>query len=74
MATLSREQLAALAQAVARTRDEEIACDDVGVHLAAFLERGPLTPERRAAIEAHLAICPECTEELRLLAKTIEPA
>jgi hypothetical protein len=67
-AKLTRIQLEALAQATARTAHDELSCDALLDRLAAYAEAGQsLPPDDRRLIEQHLAICPECTEELRAL-------
>jgi hypothetical protein len=44
-------------------------CKSISGLLAAYLD-GEVTPEEREQIEAHLAACPQCREELEALATT----
>ncbi len=72
---LSDDQIRALLQAVSRTRDRELACDECLGELGSFAE---LTLEGRPVEEAydlvrqHLQICDECREEFALLLKALE--
>ena len=46
-------------------------CEDINKMLAAYLDE-EVTPEERRHVEAHLASCQKCQEELRTLASTRE--
>lgn len=46
-------------------------CEDINKMLAAYLDE-EVTPEERGQVEAHLASCQKCREELRTLASTRE--
>ena len=74
-AKLTRQQLQDLARTVARTRHDEISCDAMLDRLASYAERGQALPDsERSAVESHLAICPECTEEYHALLTAIRSA
>ena len=47
-------------------RAEEMDCDAFVAELAAYLDDG-VTATKRALIEHHRTICPECEEQLQLL-------
>lgn len=77
------EPLRHLARAAARTAAHEISCDQLLDRLAAYVESGAAAadaarrpaalPPELAAVRDHLAICPECTEELTALLRALEP-
>ena len=50
---------------------EELSCADV-IHFLDDYVAGNLAMERRAAFEAHLAICPQCVEYIASYRRTIE--
>lgn len=56
------------------TREEEWTCDECLPHLAVLVERrlaGAETGEALRMVEQHLAICPECVEELEAIREAI---
>jgi hypothetical protein len=67
---LDRHQVRQLLSFVANTGEDEIACDECLVGMAEFAEReliGADLPAALARVAAHLATCPECAEEYRVL-------
>ncbi|MEI6084126.1 MAG: hypothetical protein WCS70_07470 [Verrucomicrobiota bacterium] len=75
MKPLSKEQLAGLVESVVGTQDQELTCTECQQGISEFAERQlasqPLAEALRR-VEEHLAICPECTEELLALKKILE--
>ena len=72
----NREQLAALAQQLASTAPEEIDCEAVLDHVAAYLEAAQADatlPPELEMVEQHLKICPACLEEYQALIKAFTP-
>ncbi|MBT8485046.1 MAG: hypothetical protein HKO59_03125 [Phycisphaerales bacterium] len=71
----SREQLAALVRQLAVTAPEELDCETVLRHVAAYLEAthadAPVAPEL-AMIRQHLDVCPSCLEEFEALTRAVE--
>ncbi len=67
---LNSQQLDALKEALRKTEDEEINCEECLDRVAAFIElriaNQPL-PDALRAVEQHLDSCPECAEEYRAL-------
>ena len=66
----TNDELHSLAGFVAKTREGEISCETCEEQLAFFVEAqmvGREIPEALRAIDEHLKLCPECTEELLLL-------
>ena len=61
----------ALADMVARTRDDEIDCDAFAAGVAELVE-GTLPEERRALFEHHVRLCPDCAEHLHALKLALE--
>jgi hypothetical protein len=72
---LSDDQIRALLQAVSRTRDQELNCDECLGQVGAFAE---LTLKDRPVedafdlVQQHLLICDECREEFVLLLDALE--
>ncbi len=67
---LDRQQVKALLSVVADTHEEEINCDECLAGMAEFAETqlvGAEIPTALKLIRAHIAFCPECTEEYELL-------
>lgn len=67
---LTREQLDSLLGMLARTRPDELTCDDCAMIIAQFAEAnlaGKTIPEVQQAIEYHLEMCGECREEFEAL-------
>ncbi len=74
MANLSKQQLQNLARAVARTTDDEISCEHMIDCVGAYVEcvaAGRAVPDRLRHVVEHLAICPECTEEVNALIQAL---
>jgi len=72
---LDKQQLRSLISQVAQTREDELTCDECLAGMAEFAETQLVETELSAAlrrIEAHLAFCPECTEEYELLLAMLE--
>lgn len=67
---ITNDQIKSLLGFVAKTADNEISCQACEDHIAQFAEAqlvGKQIPEALKAIEEHLKICPECTEELECI-------
>ena len=67
---LSENQIQALIEMLALTRDNEATCDDCLDSLAEFAETtltGKSIPEGLKCIEEHLHLCGECREEFEAL-------
>ncbi len=72
----NREQLAALAQQLASTAPEEIDCEAVLDHVAAYLEASQADatlPPELETVGQHLKICPACLEEFHALIRASVP-
>ena len=72
---LSDDQIRALLQAVSRTRDQELNCDECLGELGSFAEltlKGRPVEDAYDLVQQHLQICDECHEEFALLLKAIE--
>jgi len=72
---LSDDQIRALLQAVIRTREQELNCDECLGELGGFAEltlTGRPVEEAYDLVHQHLQICGECREEFALLLKAIE--
>ena len=72
---LSVDQIGALLQAVSRTRDRELTCDECLVELGSFAEltlEGRPVEEAYDLVQQHLQVCGECQEEFALLLKALE--
>ncbi len=72
---LSDDQIHALLQAVSRTRDHELTCDECLGELGSFAEltlTGRPVEEAYDLVQQHLQICDECREEFALLLKALE--
>ncbi len=75
MTEIKNEHLLQFARAVARTANDEINCETFLEHAAAYLERNRARASKSpelAAVEQHLAVCPECYEEYQLLKLAVE--
>ena len=72
---ITNEQMKALLNTVSKTSEAEVSCQACEDQLAQFAET-QLTqkeiPAALKAIEAHLEICPECTEELEFIKRALE--
>lgn len=74
---ITDEQIKKLLGFVAKTGDNEISCQTCEDHLSQFAESqltGKAIPEALQAIEEHLKICPECTEELEFIRRALKSA
>ena len=72
---ITKEQMETLLGFVAKTTDHEISCQTCEDQLAQFAEcqlTGKGVPDALRAIEEHLKICPECTEELDFIRRALE--
>ncbi len=72
----TREQLAALARQLAATAPEEIDCEAVLDHVAAYLEakRSDVgLPPELDAVRQHIEVCPSCLEEFQALVRAVAP-
>ena len=72
---LSIDQIGALLQAVSRTRDRELTCDECLGELGSFAEltlEGRPVEEAYDLVQQHLQICGECSEEFSLLLRALE--
>ncbi len=72
---LSVDQIGALLQAVSRTRDQELTCDECLGELGSFAElnlEGRPVEEAYDLVQQHLQICEECREDFALLLKALE--
>jgi anti-sigma factor RsiW len=56
-----------------RSRSQELVCHEVVELVTDYLE-GVLSPADRRRFEAHLAVCPHCTEYLAQMRETIRLA
>ena len=64
------ESIKALLAATLETRPQEIDCQewlDQAARYAELRKRGEAIPDDLALVHQHLAVCPECTEELEAL-------
>lgn len=71
---ITDRQIKTLLGSLAKTTDDEISCQQCEDQIAQFVESqlaGSL-PNALRAIEEHLKICPECTEELALIRRALE--
>ncbi|MEM6798956.1 MAG: hypothetical protein AAF589_05530 [Planctomycetota bacterium] len=74
MPRLNAEQVRVLMQVLELTEDEELTCDECLPRLAELVEQelaGKEPGDAMRLVEAHLAICPECVEELDALREAI---
>jgi Putative zinc-finger len=55
------------------TRDEEIDCDRFLEELAPLLDGRIVDPALREKLEHHIRQCPECSEEIAIVRKALEP-
>lgn len=75
MPQLDANQVRVLLQVLGQTRDDEMTCDDCLPYLAVLVEHelaGKPSHEALKRVEDHLAICPECVEELGAIRAAIE--
>ncbi len=74
---LNKQQIKTLLSFVADTREDEIACDECLAGMAEFAETqllGAEIPDAQKHIQAHIAFCPECTEEYEVLLEAVGAA
>ena len=72
---LSDDQIRALLQAVSRTRDQELNCDECLGEVGGFAEltlKGRPVEDAYDLVQQHLQICDECREEFALLLNALE--
>ena len=72
---ITENQIETLLDFVSKTRENEISCQTCEDQIAQFAESqltGKEIPEALKAIEEHLRICPECTEELEFIRRALE--
>ena len=72
---ITENQIETLLGFVSKTRDDEISCQTCEDQIAQFAESqltGKEIPEALQAIEEHLKVCPECTEELEFIRRALE--
>lgn len=72
---ITENQIKTLLGFVSKTRDDEISCQTCEDQIAQFAESqltGKKIPEALHAIEEHLRICPECSEELEFIRRALE--
>ncbi len=72
---LSVDQIGALLQAVSRTRDRELTCDECLVEVGGFAEltlEGRQVDEAYDLVQQHMQICDECREDFALLLVALE--
>ena len=74
---LDKQQIKTLLSFVADTREDEITCDECLSGMAEFAEMqllGAEIPDAQKHIQAHIAFCPECTEEYEVLLEALSAA
>lgn len=74
---MTKRQIGTLLGFVAKTSDDEISCQACEDQIAQFAESqvtGKGIPPALRAIEEHLKICPECTEELEYIRRALDEA
>lgn len=72
---LTSEQVSTLVELVRLTRNQELNCEECLQHVSEFTERelsGQQIDQVIAAVEHHLALCPECREEYTALKRILE--
>jgi hypothetical protein len=72
---LSDDQIRALLQAVSRTRDQELNCDECLGEVGDFAEltlKGRPAEDAFDLLQQHLLICDECREEFVLLLDALQ--
>ena len=71
---LTREKMRLLLTALSKTRDDEVDCDHCAEFMAEFAEvklAGVSVSDALQAIEQHLDLCGDCSEEFELLKESI---
>ena len=72
---ITENQIETLLRFVSKTSDDEISCQTCEDQIAQFAESqltGKEIPEALRAIEEHLKVCPECSEELEFIRCALE--
>jgi hypothetical protein len=72
--SLKNRHASTLAQVLLLTKPEELTCDQWLDEVPAYVEllaTGEMIPNRFALLEHHLAICPECAEELAAMVTAV---
>jgi hypothetical protein len=70
-------EMAKMIQALAKTEEHEISCDDVFAVLDEFVEavrRGENVLLLMPLVRQHLDMCPDCREEYETLLRMLQPA
>ncbi len=60
-----------LAHALAHTRERELDCDELLLHVADYLDSGIDDEELEELVEQHLSICPDCREAVEILRRAL---
>lgn len=72
---LDSEKLKMMARMIARTRDEEIGCEDCFAQIDQFVDQlleGKHPEEAMPLVEQHLHICNDCKEEFQALLDALQ--
>ena len=72
---LDSEKLKMMVRMIARTRDEEIGCEDCFAQLDRFVDQlldGKHPEEAMPLVEHHLNICNDCKEEFQALLDALQ--
>jgi len=69
--SLTKEQKAALHKKLELVREREMDCDEFSLHLAQYVEDGPMNEDMRELMRHHMEVCPECAEELSILKRAL---
>lgn len=72
---LSQKEIEALMRLIDLTRDDEINCDQCLSLVAEFAERkleGRSVSDSLKAVEHHLSVCSECSDEYEILQKVLK--
>jgi hypothetical protein len=74
--SLNAEQIRTLFTALHFTKDHELTCDEWLAELPEYLDSTPTdqASERFRLVREHLALCPECSEELSVVIDTLAVA
>jgi anti-sigma factor RsiW len=72
--SLKHRHASTLAQVLLLTKPEELTCDQWLEEVPEYVElhaTGQEIPKRFSLLEHHLAICPECAEELKAMVTAV---
>lgn len=72
---LNHKQIQTLIELVAKTEDRELDCDEFVNFLAEWSEKvmnGEAVATANASVRHHLDICPECSEEFRMILEILK--